>query len=77
MIIMTTYALDEVPLKTVYLHGLVRTREGKNEQMIRNPALILDMIQKYGADALRLSMSLATLGKRRKTYEENRRYRIS
>ena len=29
MILMTTYMLQNVPFKTVYLHGLVRTRDGK------------------------------------------------
>jgi valyl-tRNA synthetase len=64
MIIMTTYALDEVPFKTVYLHGLVRTREGK--KMSKSSGNVVDplvMIEKYGADALRFSLaSLSTLG---------------
>ena len=29
MILMTTYMLQDIPFKTVYLHGLIRTRDGK------------------------------------------------
>ena len=58
MIIMSSYALDEVPFEKVYLHGLVRTREGKKMSKSNPETCIdpLDMIKKYGADALRLSM---------------------
>jgi valyl-tRNA synthetase len=58
MIIMTTYALNEIPFKHVYLHGLVRTRDGKKMSKSDPKTCIdpLDMIEKYGADALRLSM---------------------
>ncbi len=58
MILMTTYALNEVPFKTVYLHGLVRTRNGEKMSKSKPETCIdpLDMIAKYGADALRLSM---------------------
>lgn len=58
MIIMSEYALHEEPFKTVYLHGLVldinRKKMSKsNEETSINP---LDVIPKYGADALRISM---------------------
>ena len=58
MILMTTYALKEVPFKTVYLHGLVRTRTGEKMSKSKPETCIdpLDMITKYGADSLRLSM---------------------
>lgn len=58
MIIMTTYTLNEVPFNTVYLHGLVRTRNGEKMSKSKPETCIdpLDMISKYGADALRLSM---------------------
>lgn len=58
MILMTTYALKEVPFKTVYLHGLVRTRTGEKMSKSKPETCIdpLDMIAKYGADSLRLSM---------------------
>ncbi len=58
MILMTTYATGQVPFRKVYLHGLVRTRDGKKMSKSHPETMIdpLDMISKYGADALRLSM---------------------
>ncbi len=73
MILMTQYALNEVPFKTVYLHGLVRTREGKKMSKSNPETCIdpLDMISKYGADALRLSMVIGgTPGNDIRLYEE-------
>lgn len=58
MILMTTYAVGQVPFKTVYLHGLIRTREGKKMSKSDPKTMIdpLDIIEEFGADALRLSM---------------------
>ncbi|MFH1444795.1 MAG: valine--tRNA ligase [Candidatus Peregrinibacteria bacterium] len=58
MILMTTYATGQIPFKHVYLHGLVRTRDGKKMSK-SDPATCIDpleIIPKYGADALRLAM---------------------
>ncbi len=57
MILMTGCLLDTIPFKTVYLHGLVR--DGKGKKMSKSLGNIidpLDMIEKYGADATRLSL---------------------
>lgn len=57
MILMTTYLLGEVPFKTVYLHGLVRDASGKKmSKSLGNIINPLDMIERYGADATRLSL---------------------
>ncbi len=57
MIIMTTYCLNEIPFETVYLHGLVRDEKGvKMSKSLDNALDPLDEIDKYGTDALRLSM---------------------
>jgi valyl-tRNA synthetase len=57
MIIMTTYAIGDIPFQNVYLHGLVLDEKGKkmskSKGNVINP---LDMIAKYGADATRLSL---------------------
>ncbi|PIQ77078.1 valine--tRNA ligase [Candidatus Peregrinibacteria bacterium CG11_big_fil_rev_8_21_14_0_20_46_8] len=73
MILMTSYALDTVPFETVYLHGLVRTRDGRKMSKSDPETAIdpLDMIEKYGADALRLSMVIgSTPGNDTRLYEE-------
>lgn len=57
MILMSEFLLGEVPFKQVYLHGLVR--DGKGQKMSKSLGNIVDplnMIEKYGADALRLSL---------------------
>lgn len=59
MILMTTYALDDIPFKNVYLHGMVRDGQGrKMSKSLGNGIDPLEMIEKYGADALRLSLIL-------------------
>lgn len=61
MILMTTYALGDVPFETVYLHGLVRDEEGrKMSKSLGNIIDPLDMIKEYGADATRLSLLIGS-----------------
>jgi len=57
MILMSGFLLGEIPFKTVYLHGLVRDGQGrKMSKSLGNIIDPLDMINKYGADATRLSL---------------------
>jgi len=57
MILMSGFFLGEVPFKQVYLHGLVRDAKGrKMSKSLGNIIDPLDMIEKYGADATRLSL---------------------
>ncbi|MBI2050987.1 MAG: valine--tRNA ligase [Parcubacteria group bacterium] len=72
MILMTTYALGEVPFKKVYLHGLVRDQKGrKMSKSLGNGIDPLDMIAQYGADATRLSLVIGTtVGNDTRLYEE-------
>lgn len=61
MILMSTYILGEIPFKTAYFHGLVRNEKGqKISKSLGNNIEPLDMIKKYGADALRMSMIIGT-----------------
>ncbi|MFH1890726.1 MAG: class I tRNA ligase family protein [Candidatus Kuenenbacteria bacterium] len=58
MIMMTLYTLNEVPFKTVYLHGMVCDKHGKKMSK-SNPETCIEPIEvseKYGTDALRLSL---------------------
>jgi valyl-tRNA synthetase len=81
MILMTTYATGniaeleygQVPFETVYFHGLVRTRDGQKMSKSKPETAIdpLDIIPKYGADALRLSMVVGqSPGADSRLYEE-------
>ena len=57
MVLMSTYHLGQVPFKHVYLHGMVRDDRGrKMSKSLGNILDPLDMIEKYGADATRLSL---------------------
>ena len=57
MILMTEYALHEIPFKKVYLHGLVRDEQGrKMSKSLGNIIDPLDVAEKYGTDAVRLSL---------------------
>ncbi len=57
MILMTTYTLDEIPFYNVYIHGILRDEKGqKFSKSLNNGVDPLDMIEKYGCDALRLSL---------------------
>ncbi len=61
MILMTTYLIDEVPFKKVYLHGLVRDEKGrKMSKSLDNMIDPLDIIPKYGTDAIRLSLIIGS-----------------
>jgi len=72
MILMTTYALHEIPFSKVYLHGLVRDRDGKKmSKSAGNGIDPLDMIDKFGTDAVRLSLVIGTTpGTDFRLYEE-------
>jgi len=57
MILMTGFLLGTVPFRNVYLHGLVRDGQGrKMSKSLGNVIDPLTMIDKYGADAARLSL---------------------
>ncbi len=61
MILMSQYILGEIPFKTVYLHGLVRDAQGrKMSKSLGNIIDPLDVIAKYGADAVRMSLIIGT-----------------
>ena len=57
MIMLGTYITGKVPFREVLIHGLVRDKEGqkisKSKGNVINP---IEMVEKYGADALRMSL---------------------
>ncbi len=62
MILMSTYLLDgEIPFEKVYLHGLVRDEKGrKMSKSLGNIIDPLDVAEKYGTDAVRLSLMIGS-----------------
>jgi valyl-tRNA synthetase len=57
MILFSTYALNDIPFKTVYLHGLVRDAQGrKMSKSLGNVLDPRDLSSKYGTDALRMAL---------------------
>lgn len=61
MILMSQYLVNEVPFKAVYMHGLVRDEVGrKMSKSLGNVIDPLDIIPKYGTDAIRLALMIGT-----------------
>ncbi|MFR1707538.1 MAG: valine--tRNA ligase [Clostridium sp.] len=57
MIFSGLYNMDEVPFKTVFFHGMVRDDQGrKMSKSLDNGVDPLEVIDNYGADALRFSL---------------------
>ncbi|MBU4375023.1 valine--tRNA ligase [Patescibacteria group bacterium] len=57
MIMMSLFALREIPFENVYLHGMVLDEHGKKMSKSKGNGIDpVDMIDKFGADAARLSL---------------------
>ncbi|HVW82602.1 MAG TPA: valine--tRNA ligase [Candidatus Paceibacterota bacterium] len=61
MILMAGFHLGQVPFKTVLIHGLVRDKSGRKFSKSQGNGIDpLEMIDKYGADALRMGLLVGT-----------------
>lgn len=57
MIMLGLWFTDEIPFHTVYLHGLIRDEKGrKMSKTLGNVLDPIDIIEEYGADALRFTL---------------------
>ncbi|MBR5881899.1 MAG: valine--tRNA ligase, partial [Mailhella sp.] len=72
MIIMGQQFMGEVPFKEVYIHALVRDAQGrKMSKSLGNGIDPQDMVQKYGADSLRFTLTaFAAMGRDIRMSEE-------
>lgn len=72
MILMSTYALDDIPFKEVYIHGILRDKQGRKfSKSLGNGIDPIEVCQQYGTDALRLSLLLGiSPGNDSRFYEE-------
>ncbi len=72
MILMSTYTLDSIPFKDVYIHGMLRDEKGqKFSKSLGNTLNPIEIIDKYGCDALRLSLLIGVApGNDSRFYEE-------
>ncbi len=62
MILMSCFHLNQVPFKTVMLHGIVRDSKGRKfSKSLGNGIDPIDIIAKYGADALRMGLLVGTV----------------
>jgi valyl-tRNA synthetase len=64
MMMMQLAVVDQIPFKTIYLHGLVRDAKGKKmSKSTGNVVDPLEIIDEFGADALRFTnAAMASLG---------------
>ncbi len=61
MMMMGTHFMKEVPFRDVFIHGLVRDEKGrKMSKTLGNVMDPLELIEKYGADALRFTLAAMT-----------------
>ncbi len=61
MIMMSLFALQEIPFKNVYLHGMVLDKHGKKMSKSKGNGIDpIEMIEKYGTDAVRLSLLIGS-----------------
>ena len=61
MLMLGIYMTGKVPFEKVYLHGLVRDEKGQKMSKSKGNAINpVSVVEKYGADALRMSLVMST-----------------
>ncbi len=73
MILMSGFHLGQVPFKTVMIHGLVRDTKGRKfSKSLGNGGDPIEMIDKFGADALRMGLLVGTAIGNDVKFDENK-----
>jgi valyl-tRNA synthetase len=73
MILMSGFHLGQVPFKTVMIHGLVRAKDGRKfSKSLNNGVDPLEMVEKFGADALRMGLLVGTAVGNDAKFDENK-----
>ncbi len=73
MILMSEALLDDIPFKTVYIHGMVRDKNGEKFSKSKgNGVEPIEVIDKYGADALRMALIVGVGPGNDSKYDENK-----
>jgi valyl-tRNA synthetase len=61
MVMMTSYILDDIPFKKIYLTGIVRDAQGRKfSKSLGNGLDPLDISKKFGTDASRMALVVGT-----------------
>lgn len=72
MMMLGIYLTGKSPFKDVYLHGLVRDEKGQKMSKSKgNTINPLDMVEKYGADAIRMALVMGSTPGQDKAVGEN------
>jgi len=62
MIMMGTYFMKDIPFHDVYVHALIRDEKGQKMSKTKGNVIDpLDIIDRYGADALRFTLAILTV----------------
>lgn len=73
MILLSGVLLNDIPFKTVYIHGMVRDKNGEKFSKSRgNGVEPIEVIEKYGADALRMALIVGVGPGSDSKYDENK-----
>ena len=73
MILMSGFHLGQVPFKKVFIHGLLRDSKGRKfSKSLDNGVDPIDIIDRYGADALRMGLLVGTAIGNDLKFDENK-----
>ncbi len=61
MVMLGTYFMKDIPFRDVYIHALIRDEKGQKMSKTKGNVIDpLDIVEKYGADALRFTLAILT-----------------